>query len=142
VLWIVVNHRSRAHHNDRQPDAGLSHIAQVAEQHGGEHAGDGHRRLANDQSTIEERQGGADPPGRGRHDQRCSTPRQQDEDHHHTAATSSPRWTPIGPVRVGASRRADRRGERQDRDQRVQTAGGEELSRPIHDANVSPHQLG
>ena len=60
---VVVDDGRRAGHHDGQPDPRLPLVTQVAQQHGGDHAGDGDRGLAHDQATVEEGQGGADQPG-------------------------------------------------------------------------------
>ena len=76
---VVEDHDSGARHHQCETDAALSGVAQVPQEHRGDHAGDGDGGLVDDQLPVEERQPCTEQPRAGRRQERGPVAQQQHE---------------------------------------------------------------
>jgi hypothetical protein len=135
VPWIVVDDGRRAADHDRQPDARLRLVAEVAEQEGRDHAG--HRRddAEHDEPAVDDRARRCDhPDGRGRGEGIAAAQEQRQ----HDQRERRDREPPSRRRRVDAvpERALERDHERREHDQRVESVAADDWAEAAHGVNV------
>ena len=108
-----------------QPDPRLLLASQAAEQYRGNHARDGDRGLANDQTTVDEGQRGTQEPGACGRQKWGPATQQQEKDHHHDGRHLQTELDAVGPVGVRWPVCPGGRSQGEERDERIQAVGRE-----------------
>jgi hypothetical protein len=136
VGWVVEDHDCGARHHQGEADAALSAVAQVSEEHRGNHASNGDGRLVDDQLPVEEGQPCTEQPRGGRRDERGSVAQQQHEHDTTDDHRLEEKKKSAGAAGVLTGSGADAGYQRHEHDHNVETVVGEVDAHPVHPVKV------